>query len=111
MKYNCKYCGSEMDLTEDDVDCMIWTCMNEDCRATLTITEGNYDIYEDWEQSAVSVLRKNDDYYKGFKEGYIAGLNEGLRHYKDLILNPRPLIITVANQEELKDVKNQLIKE
>jgi len=44
----CKYCGSEMDLMEQNINYESWTCLNEECNATCVLDE-KYD-WEQWEK-------------------------------------------------------------
>lgn len=44
----CKYCNSEMDLMDAEINYWVYVCMNEQCNAVLTIDE-RYDE-EQWEK-------------------------------------------------------------
>lgn len=48
MDIKCKYCGSEMDLMDSDLESVSYACLNEDCNATVFISE-RYDEWE-WEK-------------------------------------------------------------
>jgi hypothetical protein len=48
----CKFCDSEMDLMEDKANSSLYVCMNENCNATLTLSEDNFvaGINEEWDE-------------------------------------------------------------
>lgn len=45
----CKYCNSEMDLMDSELNYWVYVCMNEECDATLTIDD-RYDE-EQWDEN------------------------------------------------------------
>lgn len=51
MEQCCKYCNSEMDLMESEIDYEIYVCMNEECRAELTICDYYSELYR-WEKES-----------------------------------------------------------
>lgn len=44
---NCKYCNSEMELMDSDINYGSYICMDDDCNGTVVIQEG-YD--DEWER-------------------------------------------------------------
>jgi hypothetical protein len=48
----CKFCGSEMDLMEDEANSSLYVCMNDKCNVTLYISEESFvaGINEEWDK-------------------------------------------------------------